>query len=460
MLARDQEVARLLLDREARGLRAPAMARMAFAAFGALSVLFASVSSQLVLLICLFCAVSLAINTYFLHLLRHRRHVELVGWLGVLFDIFNVAVYPFITKAIYATHGVHWIYGAKSMWIVVCLVLIAISALALRPIYPTLVGGASIVAHLVAFLVARGDPGVLWSRDFHLQVTGPTATPMITNMIFLAIGTATIYFITRAARKTVEEAVERQAERARLVREHSASIMDGRLDALRNLVASLSHEMNTPLGAIKSASATIGRAVRRLSGEVEDPSEKIEHLVRRIEEAAKIPEEASTRLDEMLRRLTVFSNLDASESSSVDVNKALDRTISLLPSEVVGQCEVVRRYGSRSTVRVAPGRLNLALMTIVTNAFEANAGKGQVHLDTEDDESSVMITIADQGPGISAERIQRLFEFLIDEDAQRVKASLGLPAAYSLIKKHGGDIAVRSREEGGTCFVITLPREA
>ena len=460
MAAQDQEVARLLLEREARGLRGPALARMAFGTFGALSVVFAQVSSQLVLLVCVFCCATLAINTVFLRLLHQRRHVALVGWLGVLFDVINVVTYPLITKAIYATHGVHWIYGAKSMWIVVCLVIIAINALALRPLYPTVVGVASILMHLGGFLIARGDPGVIWSDDFREQVTGPSAWPLVTSMVFLAIGTATIYFVTRSARRTVEEAVERQAERARLVREHAASIMDGRLDALRNLVASLSHEMNTPLGAIKSASSTVVSAVRRLSGEVEGHSDKVERMVQRIEQAARIPEEASGRLEEMLRRLTVFSNLDASEHSEVDVNEALDRTVSLLPAEVVGQCDVSREYGTVGTVHVAPGRLNLALMTIVTNAFEANAGKGQVHLDTEDDESSVMITIADQGPGISAERIQRLFEFLIDEDAQRVKASLGLPAAYSLIKKHGGDIAVRSREEGGTCFVITLPREA
>ena len=459
MAAQDQEVARLLQEREARGLRAPAMARILFAAFGLLSILGAQVSSSLVLIICVFTAATLGINTYFLHLLHHKRRVKMVGWLSILLDIFNVAVYPLIMKAIYATHGIHWIYGARTFWIVVCVTFMAIGALALRPLYPTVVGAASIVAHVVVFLIALDAPGVLWSNDFRQQIEGPTAAPMITSVIFLVILTTVFYFITRSARRTVEEAVARQAERARLVREHAASIMDGRLDALRNLVASLSHDMNTPLGAIKSASATMVSAVRRLSGEVEGSSEKVERMVRRIEETAAIPEEASARLEEMLHRLTVFSNLDASERSEVDVNEALDRTVSLLPAGVVGQCEVERQYSQVGNVRVAPGRLNLALMTIVTNAFEANEGAGRVRLSTEEgDESSVKITIADQGPGISPERIQRIFEFLIDGDARRIKAGMGLPAAYSLIKDHGGDITVRASEQGGTCFVITLPR--
>ena len=298
MAAQDQEVARLLQEREARGLRAPAMARILFAAFGLLSILGAQVSSSLVLIICVFTAATLGINTYFLHLLHHKRRVKMVGWLSILLDIFNVAVYPLIMKAIYATHGIHWIYGARTFWIVVCVTFMAIGALALRPLYPTVVGAASIVAHVVVFLIALDAPGVLWSNDFRQQIEGPPAAPMITSVIFLVILTTVFYFITRSARRTVEEAVARQAERARLVREHAASIMDGRLDALRNLVASLSHEMNTPLGAIKSASATMVSAVRRLSGEVEGSSEKVERMVRRIEETAAIPEEASARLEE------------------------------------------------------------------------------------------------------------------------------------------------------------------
>ena len=95
------------------------------------------------------------------------------------------------------------------------------------------------------------------------------------------------------------------------MREHAASVMEGRLDALRNLVASVSHEMNTPLGAAKSASATIGTAVRRLSDEMEHHNRTVARLIEQIQDTARIPDEACARLEAMLQRLTAFSHLDA-----------------------------------------------------------------------------------------------------------------------------------------------------
>lgn|GEM_PF-5588153 len=103
-------------------------------------------------------------------------------------------------------------------------------------------------------------------------------------------------------------------------------------------------------------------------------------------------------------------------------------------------------------------RLNLALMTILTNAFEANKGKGQIRLSTNENATSVVIAIADEGPGISPSDGQRLFEIRIDSSTKRVKAGFGLPAAYSLIKEHGGDIVVEPAGDSGACFRITLPR--
>jgi signal transduction histidine kinase len=457
---RDRDVAELLLERQADGLRIPAIARILFSTYGAISALTIGASVKTLLLVFVIVGVYLATNIYFLFLLRRRRHVEAVGWIGVLFDAANVATYPLVLSALFAPQGIHWTFGLNGTYGLVFLTFVAINALALRPLYPTVVGSAAILTHVGMLLVARGDPAVTWSNDLReLSSSSAVSTGMIVSQtVFIAIIVTAVFFITRSARRTVQEAVERQAERARLVREHAASVMEGRLDALRNLVASLSHEMNSPVGAVKSASATIGSAVGRLADQVEGRNEQVERLVSLIRDTAQIPEEACARLDALLQRLTVFSHLDASDASLVDVNEALDRTVNLIPAEVIGESEVTRNYGAHSQVRVPPARLNLALMTILTNAFEANGGRGQVRLGTTEDASSVAIEIADQGPGIPEDRLQRIFEFHIEDASSRIKAGLGLPAAYSLIKKHGGDIAVQSEGEGGACFVITLPR--
>jgi signal transduction histidine kinase len=460
MAARDKEVAELLLERQASGLRVPAVARMVFATFGLATALTGDVPRDIVWLVIGLVIFSLAVNGYFVHLLNRRRHVELVGWLGVLFDVIIVATYPLILRAILASHGLHWIYGLKAVYGLVCICFVVINAMALRPVYPSVIGAAALAMHVVMVFAALDDPAVTWTSDVRQQLAGSAMgmNTIASQVTFLGLITIAVFLLTRSARKTVLEAVERQAERARLAREHAASVGEGRLDALRNLVASLSHEMNTPVGAIKSSTATIGSAVHRLADQIKVLDEKMERLIKLIGDTAPIPAEACTRLEDLLQRLTAFAHLDAGEVDSVDVNEALDRTLTLIPAEVIGGSEVEREYAARSRVRVAPARLNLALMTVVTNAFEANHGKGRVRLSTTEDESSVLVEITDEGPGIPADRRDRVFEFRIDDAETRIKAGLGLPAAYSLIKRHGGAIDVRPGESGGACFVITLPR--
>jgi signal transduction histidine kinase len=461
VVQRDSDVEELLLERQAKGLRVPAAARILFAVFGAISGLSSVIPPRIFVLIIGLTIFTVGANVYFIYLLNRRRRVELVGWLGVAFDVTSVLLYPWILGAALADLGLHWSLIFKQGYTLVCLTMVMINALALQPRYPAVIGAAALVSHVVLALVARADPTVVWSSDLAPQIGGSAvgAETIGSQVVFLVLITLGALGVTRAARNTVVEAAQRQAERARLTREHAASVMEGRLDALRNLVASLSHEMNSPLGAIKSAAKTMSSAAVRLARRAADGDEKVARLVKVINDTAPIPEEASARLEAMLSRMTAFVQLDAGEVESVEVNEALERTVALIPADLRGEAVVRSDLAARARVRVTPARLNLALMTIVTNAFEANGGKGQIVLRTTEDEAAVTIEIEDDGPGLSEERAARLFEVRIDESAaSRVKAGLGLPAAYSLIKKHGGEIAVHPGEGGGARFVVSLPR--
>lgn len=97
-------------------------------------------------------------------------------------------------------------------------------------------------------------------------------------------------------------------------------------------------------------------------------------------------------------------------------------------------------------------------MTIVTNAFEAVEGQGCVRLRTEEGDADVRVVIADDGPGIAEDLQAKLFEFRFERTGERVKVGFGLPAAYSLLKKHEGDISVFSRYGKGATFTITIPQ--
>ena len=307
------------------------------------------------------------------------------------------------------------------------------------------------------FVVATFQPSITWAEAE--SFTGPTisSSSVLSQVIFLIIVTVVVHFLTRFARSAVIEATLLHAEHERIMRAHAASVMEGRLDALRNLVASLSHEMNTPLGAIKSAVTTIKMATDRLP-EVAHSELKSARLLGLIDDTSQIPLDASERLSDIMHRLNTFAALDSADADLVSVNDTVDRTLSLIPPQLIGRTAVELDLHARTRVRVSGPRLNLAMTTIVTNAFEAVGGSGRVRLRTEEDDAEVRIVVTDDGPGIAPAKRKQLFDFRFERTADRVKAGLGLPAAYSLIRKHGGDIRVESTEGKGTTFVVALPR--
>ena len=96
-----------------------------------------------------------------------------------------------------------------------------------------------------------------------------------------------------------------------------------------------------------------------------------------------------------------------------------------------------------------------ALLNLIKNAAAAMSGGGELTVTTEAAEDEVYITIADTGTGIPEENLSKIFEpYFTTKDNG---TGLGLTVVYKVIREHGGEIRVESREGEGTVFVITLP---
>lgn len=457
----EEAAAELLLEREAKGLQVPAFARVGFALYGGFVALDGIPSLLTRLSIWLVVAIVVLVNVASIHALRQRRHVSRAGWIGVGFDVAVVCVYPLIARDILAGEGLHWAYAFKGQLVLVYLVLVVINGMALRPAYPGAVGIAAIGVSFVLFQVARAAPGLVWEEAGVLVGPALSASQVVEQIVFLSLIVGASVFTAHSARVAAVEAAIRQAERERTRREQAASVMEGRLDALRNLVASLSHELNTPLGAVRSSAETVRAAAGRLRERSADSSDaQLRKLLGIIGDTAQVSVEATARIDAVVKKMAVFSALDRGEGDPVDVNQALERTLTLIPPPTVGQTRVHLDLQARSRVPVAAPRLNLALMTVLTNAFEAVRGQGEVHVSTADLDGLVRITISDTGPGIPPERLPRLFEFHFDQSGPRVKAGLGLPAAYSLLRTYDGDLRVRSTPGSGASFILEMPGSA
>lgn len=251
----------------------------------------------------------------------------------------------------------------------------------------------------------------------------------------LALENAQLYDMATRAIRTLEKSQEKfvQLERLR---------------ALGEMASGVAHDFNNILAAI------LGR-VQILRPLLEDPAlrrevEVIERMawdgartVRRIQEFARI------------RREQPFVTVGVNEL----INDVLDATCPRWKDQAEAQgvrYEVVKELGEIPTVAGDPAELREALMNLVLNSLDAMPHGGALRIRTTSADRSVVLTVTDTGCGMSEEATRRAFEpFFTTKGAQ--STGLGLSVSYGIIRRHGGDIEIESREGQGTTFVIRLP---
>jgi two-component system, OmpR family, sensor histidine kinase SenX3 len=226
-----------------------------------------------------------------------------------------------------------------------------------------------------------------------------------------------------------------------------------RVEAVRrDFVANVSHELKTPVGAIRllaeavSDAADDPEAVKRFAGRMNHESERLGTLVQQIIELSRLQGDEPL---EMPSRVSVDEVVaTAIDTSAID---AAARRISLVP----GGEEGLEVLGNADQVAVAVGNL-------VANAVAYSREGSSVLVSARADEDTVDVSITDQGIGIPAGEIDRIFERFYRVDPARHRSTGGTGLGLSIVKHvaatHGGDVRVWSVEGQGSTFTLTLPR--
>jgi len=276
------------------------------------------------------------------------------------------------------------------------------------------------------------------------------------------------------ARKTaeLEEAHKRQKlmdelEETNLeLRETQGQLVESaKMAALGNLVAGVTHEMNTPVGSLTSMLDTMGRAVTRLkerlaSGHAAtlESDSTIRRTVDAIAESNNVMSEATDRVAGIVRNLRSFARLDEAEFQRASLEDGLDSTVAVMQSQIPGGITVVKEYGEIEPIFCSPGQLNQVFMHLIRNATQAMGQEGRITIRTSQDPKSVYVGIHDTGPGIPPEQLEHIFDFRFRARGARVKMGLGLVADYNIIQLHEGDMRIESEVGKGTEVTLTLPR--
>jgi PAS domain S-box-containing protein len=268
---------------------------------------------------------------------------------------------------------------------------------------------------------------------------------------------------------TEKKATQLALEKAlRELRETQVQLVQSeKMAALGKLVAGVVHEMNTPIGVIRSAADVSARSVSTIMEVMEKSqtfdeirnSRKLQGSLKALQNDVPVALAASERITRIVNSLKSFARLDEAVFQTTDLHEGLESILTLIEQDLEGRISVVKEYGEIPLLACYPGELNQMFMNLLTNAVQAIKGNGTIMIRSFVEKGNVHVQIKDTGIGISSERIKELFDPSFTKKGHRVKAGLGLFASYNIVQKHQGEIKVESEVGKGSTFTVILPMD-
>ena len=164
------------------------------------------------------------------------------------------------------------------------------------------------------------------------------------------------------------------------------------------------------------------------------------------------------RVRDIVTQLRSFIHHDQAQVARIDPVESIRTTIQMLNAELTSARVTVRLTAddvSRLTCR--PARLNQAIYNVLRNAIQASPPEGVVDIRVLERDEQIVVRIEDQGPGIPAAVVSRIFEPFFTSREVGSGRGLGLSFTQRVIQDHQGNIVCFARTNGGTVFEISLP---
>jgi C4-dicarboxylate-specific signal transduction histidine kinase len=223
-----------------------------------------------------------------------------------------------------------------------------------------------------------------------------------------------------------------------------------RLSAAGQMAAALAHELNQPLAAITNSA----HAARRLLATSEAGT------IATLREIMDETSEQALRAGHIIRRLREFVTRRKSESREESVTPMIEEAsaLALAGTDALGMRVQFRFDPAVSVVFANRIEIQQVLVNLIRNAIEAmtSSVRRELLLTTvRADHRTVAIGVADSGSGLAPEIAASLFEPFVSTRPHGM--GIGLAICQSIVEAHGGQIAVRPNEGGGTVFWFTLP---
>lgn len=263
---------------------------------------------------------------------------------------------------------------------------------------------------------------------------------------YLKVFQTTAKVVKQTNRKLEAEVEERTLAEAKLRLTQEDLVQAGKLAALGQLSVGITHEINQPLTAVNSH---IHSAQLWLD---KDRPDKAQVNLQKIEALLE-------KVSAITSHLKAFSRKSDGEVDNVELNDVISDAVELFETR---DNKVVIHSSNESShlVRANSIRLEQILVNLISNALDAveNNKEPLITISTKELHSEIQLIVSDNGLGIPSEDIPHLFDPFYTKKVSGKGLGLGLSIAYNIIKDFGGSIHVKSVENQGSEFIVTLQK--
>jgi signal transduction histidine kinase len=240
-------------------------------------------------------------------------------------------------------------------------------------------------------------------------------------------------------------------------------IQTEKMAAIGQLSAGVAHELNNPLGGILGYSQFALEKIesKELSELTTKDIESYKRYLRDIETQSK-------RCKAIVQNLLRFSRTSQIiEFHELNINNVLEETLTFLDHQLMMNQITLRKVYDNNIPQLQGnlGQLQQVFTNIILNAMHASRPGSSISVGSRflpslgEFSGAVEVTISDEGIGISEENVKKIFEPFFTTKEIGKGTGLGLSVSYGIIKEHGGEIKVKSKQGVGTTFSIILPLE-
>jgi signal transduction histidine kinase len=238
-------------------------------------------------------------------------------------------------------------------------------------------------------------------------------------------------------------------ERQRLAVEEAGEFAtrENQLRSAGRLAAEFAHQIKNPLAIINNTAFSLQRSLRENKNSAE----------RQIE----IIQEEVARADKVITQIMGYAQLSEGRVEKLNIIEELDRAIAqVFPPAAPTKIQIRRQYGQNfPPLLMQRGHLSEILVNLLQNARDALGDKGNVFVTADcHRDYSTEISVRDDGPGISPDKIERIFEAYYT--TKEKGSGLGLAIAKHDVELYGGSVRVESRLGQGAEFILIFPAKA